>query len=373
MIVEVDDMNLKDADARFTVYRHTSPNGKQYVGITSKPVEERWGKSGCGYIDNKHLWSAICKYGWDSFIHEILACDLSLEDACSLECYLIATFDLMNPDKGYNQTSGGQYSVPSDEIRAVLSERTSSKWKDPEFRSKIVNKLKGHPVSQETRAKISEANTGRLLGHVSPLKGRTLSKEHVDKLRGRSAWNKGLTKHTHPSIFKGSCKLLHRVKSDSEIHNISASRKAMYDNGYCPVWINNGKIETTIDMSCQLLPQGFEFGRLDRGYKYICKDGVTKKVPDDELDNWISSGWSLGRGSVMNIKKARQEYVWMIHGLEFCSAADVATYLNSHGYPDIVASTVTSLYKKGFENSKKYSSLSGELSRRPVDHEDTKD
>lgn len=366
-------MNLINRNAKFTVYRHTSPSGKQYVGITSKPVEERWGRYGSGYVDNKHFWNAICKYGWDSFIHEILACDLSLEDACSLECYMIATFDLMNPDKGYNQTSGGEYSVPSDEIRAVLSQRTSSKWQDPEFRSKIVSKLKGHPVSHETRVKISEANTGRKLGHVSPLRGRPLSAEHIAKLRGRPAWNRGLTKHTSLNIFRGSCKLLNRVKSDSEIQKISESRKAMYANGYSPVWITNGEVETTIDISHQSLPEGFTFGRLDRCYRYISKDGITKKVPDSEVDNWISAGWILGRGNVPNIKKARQEYVWMIDGLEFCTAADVALYLNSHGYPNIVASTVTSLYTKGFENSKNYKSLSGKLSRRSVNHEDTED
>lgn len=36
----------------WTVYRHISPSGKVYIGITSKPIEKRWNK-GKGYINCK--------------------------------------------------------------------------------------------------------------------------------------------------------------------------------------------------------------------------------------------------------------------------------------------------------------------------------
>lgn len=34
----------------FIVYKHTSPSGKCYVGITSQAPECRWGNDGCKYL-----------------------------------------------------------------------------------------------------------------------------------------------------------------------------------------------------------------------------------------------------------------------------------------------------------------------------------
>lgn len=55
----------------FSVYKHTSPVGKVYIGITSKAPKERW-QNGRGYWNNKHFYRAIKKYGWNNFEHEIL-------------------------------------------------------------------------------------------------------------------------------------------------------------------------------------------------------------------------------------------------------------------------------------------------------------
>lgn len=35
----------------FIVYKHTSPSGKCYVGITSQAPECRWGNDGCKYLE----------------------------------------------------------------------------------------------------------------------------------------------------------------------------------------------------------------------------------------------------------------------------------------------------------------------------------
>ena len=56
----------------YTVYKHTAPNGKVYIGITSHSIEGRWRKDGSGYKLNNHFWNAIQKYGWNNFKHEIL-------------------------------------------------------------------------------------------------------------------------------------------------------------------------------------------------------------------------------------------------------------------------------------------------------------
>ena len=72
----------------YTVYKHTSPNNKVYIGITSRKPEYRW-NSGKGYINNKYFTTAINKYGWNEFEHSILYENLSKEEAETKEIELI--------------------------------------------------------------------------------------------------------------------------------------------------------------------------------------------------------------------------------------------------------------------------------------------
>ena len=60
-------------ERRFIVYKHTSPNGKVYIGMTCLKPIQRWKKDGSGYKRNTHFWGAIQKYGWENFKHEILS------------------------------------------------------------------------------------------------------------------------------------------------------------------------------------------------------------------------------------------------------------------------------------------------------------
>ena len=111
----------------YCVYCHTSPSGKRYIGITSKNPLKRW-CCGYGYKYNSYFWNAIQKYGWDSFEHKILRTGLTREEASSLEKQLIAKYKTTNARYGYNFALGG-------------------------FGG-------GHPLSEETKRKISEANRG---------------------------------------------------------------------------------------------------------------------------------------------------------------------------------------------------------------------
>jgi hypothetical protein len=109
------------------VYKHTNKlNGKVYIGQTCQEPRYRWGSSGSGYKHNPHFWSAIQKYGWDNFDHEILFDNLSPEKAIQQEAELIALYDSTNPNKGYNTSSGGESGlsgVPmTDEHRKKISE-----------------------------------------------------------------------------------------------------------------------------------------------------------------------------------------------------------------------------------------------------------
>lgn len=109
----------------FIVYCHTNKvNGKKYIGITAQTLEQRCRANGNGYMsaNQRVFFSAIKKYGWDNFDHEILADGLSQEEAKQKEIELIAEFHtyIGDPDcNGYNMTRGGEgsYKYETEEER----------------------------------------------------------------------------------------------------------------------------------------------------------------------------------------------------------------------------------------------------------------
>ena len=112
----------------YCVYCHISPSNKRYIGITSQMLNNRWA-NGNGYKDNEYFYRAIKKYGWEAFQHIILFENLSRDSASQKEKELIAEYETTNREKGYNIAQGG-------------------------FGG-------GHPTSEETKKKISEANRGK--------------------------------------------------------------------------------------------------------------------------------------------------------------------------------------------------------------------
>ena len=113
----------------FYVYKHTSPVGKVYIGITMQNPSRRW-REGWGYRHQKHFYSAIIHYGWENFQHEILFSGLSFEAAKQKEIELIQLYKSNDRKFGYNVTSGG-------------------------------DNRKGHPASEETKKKLAEIQRGK--------------------------------------------------------------------------------------------------------------------------------------------------------------------------------------------------------------------
>lgn len=153
-------------EKKFCVYRHTSPSGKVYVGVTCQNPLDRW-RNGKGYWQNKHFASAINKYGWDSFSHEILFSDLRKQDAFEKEIELIGLHKSNDPDFGYNQSSGGEYATsgwsPSEETRKRQREAKLGKKLSEEHRRRISEGGRGRCVSKETRRKIGEGHRKYLI------------------------------------------------------------------------------------------------------------------------------------------------------------------------------------------------------------------
>lgn len=102
-------MSLDNKDlSLFCVYMHTNQiNNKRYVGITNQKPSYRWRTDGSGY-KHQMFGRAIDKYGWENFSHELLAIDVSKEEACKFEQKYIEKYKTTNPKFGYNLSLGGE-------------------------------------------------------------------------------------------------------------------------------------------------------------------------------------------------------------------------------------------------------------------------
>lgn len=87
---------------KFCVYKHTVPNGKIYIGITSLNPHARW-NSGNGYKQNEAFYSDIQEYGWNEITHAILYDNLSFRQAEIEESRLILEYKSYKPEYGYNK------------------------------------------------------------------------------------------------------------------------------------------------------------------------------------------------------------------------------------------------------------------------------
>lgn len=202
----------------YTVYRHISPSGKIYVGITGQRPKKRW-QCGQGYKDNPYFWKAIKKYGWDNIKHEILFTGLSAEEAFGAEKKLIAKYKSNDREFGYNLSSGGESGnigvKMSEERKQALREINAQRVVSEETRRKIGEAHKGKKFSEEHKRKISEALKGKhrkghphtpesiqklkkaLTGRKNPHKGYPRSEECRKKL---SESNKGKPAHNRRKV-----------------------------------------------------------------------------------------------------------------------------------------------------------------------------
>lgn len=135
---------IKD-NTSWQVYRHISPSGKVYIGITSrKNVKNRW-RYGSGYASCWYFRNAIDKYGWNNITHEILLKDISESEAKYAEKYLIRWYKMQNIS--YNLTDGGD---------GWLGYCHTDESKQKMRKAKL-----GTKASEATRRKQSESHKGK--------------------------------------------------------------------------------------------------------------------------------------------------------------------------------------------------------------------
>lgn len=181
----------------YTVYKHTTPNNKIYIGITSQRPQNRWRSIGQGYIRNILFSRAIKKYGWGNIKHEILYAGLTKEEAEEKEIELIASYKSNEREFGYNISNGGQcVGMFSEETKQKLRKANLGKKHSEETKKKISeshlgekNYLYGKHLSEETKKKLSEAHKGKKASEETRQKMRERYKHYKHPMLGRKGEN----------------------------------------------------------------------------------------------------------------------------------------------------------------------------------------
>lgn len=154
----------------YTVYKHTSPSNKVYIGITKQyPPSKRW-LGGKGYRTQEKFYRAIQKYGWKNFTHEILFECENCEEAEQKEKEYIAKFMSTDNRFGYNVEKGGRY---KDEVSEETIRKSKASRSTPEYRAKIIEINKRRWADPEAHRKMSE----RFSGKNNPQYGKHQSEE----------------------------------------------------------------------------------------------------------------------------------------------------------------------------------------------------
>lgn len=187
----------------YTVYKHTTPSGKVYIGITGLKLEDRF-QNGKGY-NGMVFFNAIKKYGWENIAHEVVASGLTKEEAARMEIELIREYKSNSPKYGYNVSSGGECGTAgckftrSAETLKRMSEAQRGKKLSDSTKKKISASLignkhnLGNSASEETRLKMRMARIGRHLSDEARSKlreankGKILSQETRRKISENNA------------------------------------------------------------------------------------------------------------------------------------------------------------------------------------------
>lgn len=113
-------------------------NGKRYVGQTIMTIAQRWSKHCRSGSRCPALYSAIKKYGPESFSIEEIGAASTPEELDRLEAQAVESHDCLAP-KGYNLREGGHSRGRlTDAMKETLRHSMRTRWQDPDYRARMV-------------------------------------------------------------------------------------------------------------------------------------------------------------------------------------------------------------------------------------------
>lgn len=247
----------------YTVYKHTTPNNKVYIGITKRNPKDRW-RNGFGYVENTYFFKAIKKYGWDNITHDILFTNLSKVDAENKEIELISLYKSTNKNFGYNIQNGGNVcgthskqtklkiskalkgkqnclgrKISQEHIRKMAEGRIGKphpqkgKHLPEKTRLEISVKLKNLKRSEETKNKLSQIAKERLKDKTkNPMYNKKHSNEAKEKMRQKALGRK-LPKETINKIIQKQQKRVMSISKDNKIKVYDSIKLAAQELNVC--------------------------------------------------------------------------------------------------------------------------------------------
>lgn len=279
----------------YTVYRRITPDGKSYVGCTSKSLEERAGRQGTGYYKNKAFFAAIQKFGWSSIKTEIILQTEDILEAREAETVAMETYQSKDPEHGYNSVDSG-FSMDSERIthlrkvgkfnwerskteiiqkrrqsvtpeyRKSISDSIKKKWDDPSYRSRVSCSMKKRYEDPEVRQQMSEVMEAVWTDEKKKEQS-ALMRSVMNRPETRAKLKASMNTQEHKDKMA-------KVRSDPEI-------KARQSASMSKTWNKPGYRDA---MSNKMAVK-----------KWIHKDGVNRRVDVDKVEIYISEGWTIGR------------------------------------------------------------------------------
>lgn len=169
----------------YSVYIHTFPNGKKYIGVTSWKPELRWGANGCNY-KNPYMVNAIKKYGWDNITHKIIAENLTADQASQMEIKLIQKYNSADKRYGYNISLGGiESKICSEQTKEKLRQANLGKAMSEDSKRKISEFNKGKHITEETLKHMSEAQKKNFANGNNAIHSPEVRARVAEKLKDR--------------------------------------------------------------------------------------------------------------------------------------------------------------------------------------------
>ena len=296
----------------YTIYKRTTPDGKVYIGCTSKSLAARAGIEGAGYRQSPLFWAAILEWGWSRIESAVLSTTDSAEKAKRLETDAISqAVNDCGSDKLLNTELSSSYSwtpeqraymaivlkgsakfqaaCRDDEHRAHISSSLTKKWAEPGYRQDVTTSIKNSLLHKEacSSAENREKRSQSQKNWHQVEENRT---RFLETMRSTSRRERLSASIRASESHKASC------QSEERNQKLAASLRAHYaDENNRQAMSDAVKNSDAFQKAMQSDERRAKIAASSKGRVWIHKEDSNKFVPRSELPSFLEQGWLRGR------------------------------------------------------------------------------